>query len=354
MQEMFNIGTILAWPIICCLLYKRFDTLTATFISVFGGFLLLPVNVYIDIPLFPKFDKSFSSLIGVIIGITLIKKLPYNWFGRRGAITYLTIFIFLITLINYLFNMEPVFNGEYWLPGITAYEAVAACLRNYLAISFLIVAVNVVKSESDVISLHKLLVIALLIYLPLVIIELIISPQLHKIIYGFHPHSFEQQIRAGGYRAMVFIGHGLLTANVYLGGFIALIILQKLNCFIISKPVHLFLIFLFFLIIILLKSATALALSLISLMILYLFTHTIRMLTLRGIALFAIGYPILVSLDLIPLDTLHESLEGIFAPERLRSLLFNILIEYIIQRNGILKGDKSSLWFVDFVYRGPL
>ncbi len=48
-----------------------------------------------------------------------------------------------------------------------------------------------------------------IIYVPLCLWEARTSPQLHRQIYGFMPSSFLQQIRGGGYRPVVFIGHGL-------------------------------------------------------------------------------------------------------------------------------------------------
>jgi hypothetical protein len=38
------------------------------------------------------------------------------------------------------------------------------------------------------------------------------SPQLHRWIYGFFPHSFAQQYRDGGFRPVVFLSHGLEVA----------------------------------------------------------------------------------------------------------------------------------------------
>jgi hypothetical protein len=35
---------------------------------------------------------------------------------------------------------------------------------------------------------------------------------LHTWVYGYFPHSFAQQLRYGGYRPVVFMGHGLLVA----------------------------------------------------------------------------------------------------------------------------------------------
>ena len=38
------------------------------------------------------------------------------------------------------------------------------------------------------------------------------SPQLHRIVYGYFPHDFFQQIREGNFRPVVFMGHGLLVS----------------------------------------------------------------------------------------------------------------------------------------------
>ena len=46
-------------------------------------------------------------------------------------------------------------------------------------------------------------------YVPLCLFEIRMSPQLHRIVYGFHPFSFAQTIRYGGYRPSVFMQHGL-------------------------------------------------------------------------------------------------------------------------------------------------
>ena len=49
-------------------------------------------------------------------------------------------------------------------------------------------------------------------YSLLILVETRFSPQLHTWLYGFFPHSFLQQKRFGGFRAVVFLGHGLVVA----------------------------------------------------------------------------------------------------------------------------------------------
>jgi hypothetical protein len=48
-------------------------------------------------------------------------------------------------------------------------------------------------------------------YIPLCLIEIRLSPQLHQWLYGFSPQAFDQAIRYGGYRPIVFMQHGLMV-----------------------------------------------------------------------------------------------------------------------------------------------
>lgn len=55
------------------------------------------------------------------------------------------------------------------------------------------------------------IVIGGLCYVPLCLIEIRLSPQLHRILYGYHQHQFAQSMRAGGFRPTVFMEHGLMV-----------------------------------------------------------------------------------------------------------------------------------------------
>ena len=51
-----------------------------------------------------------------------------------------------------------------------------------------------------------------IVYIPLCLYEMRMSPQLHAFFYGGHPHEeFVQSIRLGGYRPVVFTRHGLVV-----------------------------------------------------------------------------------------------------------------------------------------------
>jgi hypothetical protein len=50
-----------------------------------------------------------------------------------------------------------------------------------------------------------------LVYVPLCLWEIRMSPQLHADVYGFRQHDWTQTQRLGGYRPMVFLQHGLMV-----------------------------------------------------------------------------------------------------------------------------------------------
>jgi hypothetical protein len=56
------------------------------------------------------------------------------------------------------------------------------------------------------------LVGAALAYAPAVALEARMSPQLHRLVYGFHPFDFVQAVRGAGFRPNVFMAHGLMLA----------------------------------------------------------------------------------------------------------------------------------------------
>ena len=60
-----------------------------------------------------------------------------------------------------------------------------------------------------------------LVYVPFCLYEVAMSPRLHKIFYGWHPHKFGQTKRGGGWRPVVFMEHGLMNAMWMASGCLA-------------------------------------------------------------------------------------------------------------------------------------
>jgi len=170
--------------------------------AVIAGFLIawmfLPVAEY-QFRALPELNKmtvtSISLLLGVLIFDTskLINLRP-RWYDAPMLAFCLAPFA------------SSVSNG------LGAYDGASESLRLILrwGIPYLIGRMYFTSLE----GLRELafgLFIGGLIYIPLCLYEIRISPQLHFIVYGYHQHSFIQHYRFGGWRPKVFMQHGLMV-----------------------------------------------------------------------------------------------------------------------------------------------
>jgi hypothetical protein len=301
MPNLFAFGMIILWPFIAILFYKKFDTVTATFWTIVGGYMFLPVKTAIDLPMVPAIGKDEISAIAAFIGCRFIKNEKIALLGVNNIQKSLIALILFIPLINVLFNSEPVFNGYKWVQGLTLYDAVSQVLSQYLSLLPFLVAMTVVKKSEDLEKIVKLLVIAGLIYSPFILFEIRISPQLHTWAYGFFPHEFKQQIRFGGFRAAVFMGHGILVATFLFVCISAAAIQIKIG--IKKDKVRNIAIFTYLLIVLLLsKTLGALILSIIVAGPILLMNVVFQKVIAKSLVFIFLLYPTLSILNLIPYD----------------------------------------------------
>lgn len=344
MYDVIPYLVLFSWPLIAILAYLKLDTVTATFVTIVGGYFLLPLKAELDLPLLPPLDKESIPNISALISILILKKKKFYFFTQYRWLKSIIILIVAIPFINVFFNKSPIFNGAFWLPSLTLHDGFSNSLLAYLRILPFIIAVNITQSNKDVFRLFQLLVWSLLIYAPLVLLELRLSPQLHNWVYGYHPHNFLQQIRDGGFRAVVFLGHGLLTSNIYLAGFMALSILYKAKVFFINQRVNIALLFLFFILIILLKSVSAIVMALLCAFMAFSLGRSLRSTANIAIVTAVILYPYVSYLGLIPYEIINDYLIGVNA-ERAQSLYFRfsneaLLLDYL--GNNFLIGNGGS------------
>lgn len=95
------------------------------------------------------------------------------------------------------------------------YDAMAAAFRSAVtwAAPFLLGRAYL-REPADLTEAAAGLASAGLVYVPLCLWEVRMSPQLHRAVYGFYPFGtdFTQVMRFGGYRPSVFMADGLMTA----------------------------------------------------------------------------------------------------------------------------------------------
>jgi len=100
-------------------------------------------------------------------------------------------------------------------------------VATFLSVTPFFIGKQFFRSYQDQLLMFRFLAIAGLIYSIPMLYEIRMSPQIHGLFYGYLPSGFGQQKRGGGFRPVVFMGHGLwvafftacaLTAMVTLGG----------------------------------------------------------------------------------------------------------------------------------------
>ena len=312
---------LIIWPLISFGLFKRFQPITATFWTIVGGYLLLPVRVKIDFPLIPPLDQESIPSIAALVGCIYIAKRKIAFIPDSGLERWLIISLLIIPFITVSNNQEFI-NVN---PGLTYYDSLSAIINQYLDLIPFILGLQLIKSHEDQLELFKLLVIAGLFYSLPILFEIRMSPHLHTWIYGFFPHSWGQQIRFGGFRPVVFLGHGLLVAMfvaVVLG---AATLLWKSNIKIRAIPPYIIVVY-FFVLLILCKTMGAFLLGAFLFLAIGLMpVYIIRRLTLL-ILFIVICYPLLSLYDIFPHQQLIEIAES-FDAKRGQSLAFRFFHE---------------------------
>lgn len=338
MPNIFAYVILIAWPIFSIFFYKKLDIITATFLTIVGGYMLLPVRVDIDLPLLPALDQNSIPALTSFLCCRFVKKINISLIPTGGAEKGFVIALLLLPFVTVMNNFEPVYNGAYWKSGLTLYDSISAILLSYLKILPFIIAVQVIKTHQNLMLIIKLLVMAGLCYSLLILFEIRMSPKLHTWIYGFFPHSWAQQARFGGFRAVVFMGHGLLVSM-----FIAICLAcasinfkNKIKTFNIPP---LFIVLYLFFVLIVSKSVGAFILGLgLMLCIMYMPNLIKKKVTLTIISL-VILYPIFSMFGLFPHLDLLELVHG-WSPERAQSLEFRFYHEM-----RLLEHAQQKLFF---------
>lgn len=200
------------WPVVTMMLFILLPAHRALMWSVLGAYLILPVNTSFEIPGVPSLDKTTVSNLSILLCCLLFVR--EKWLGalsQPGLMALAATFI-LSPFCTAFFNPEPLIYADRFIPAMSVYDAFAQAAVNGITLIPFIAAFGLINSDQRRWQVIAILVAAALAYSVLMLIEVRLSPQLHRMVYGFFPHSFAQQMRSDGFRPTVFLGHGLLVA----------------------------------------------------------------------------------------------------------------------------------------------
>jgi len=310
MPNNFAYLALILWPLIAIKLYRKKEVIPATFWTIVGGYLLLPVGVEIDFPLIPSMNKETIPVIMAFLGCKYIAKEDVKILPPKGIERNLILLFFLGAIGTVLTNGDPIVVGNNYLPGLSFRDLFSVIMGKYLLLLPFILGIQLIKTTDDQVQLFKLIVVAGLLYSVLILFEIRMSPQLHKLTYGFFPHTWGQHVRYGGFRPVVFLGHGLWVSMfiVIVVGVAATLSKLKMK---LSKPPNMVVLIYLVLLLIFAKGFGSLILGTIMFLSVWLLTPRLIYLLSVAIAILSITYPFLCLIDVFPHEQVIENIEKI-------------------------------------------
>ena len=318
------------WPLVVLYLLKRYGFAKGVLFSLLGAYMFLPAGFSINLPGIPAFNKFSVTSMTLIAYIVLSGK--GSGFKTLPRIYKLLIIGFIVSPFLTVIN-NP--NSYMHLPGLSYYDGLSESVGQFLYILPFMIGFKYFRSFEDQLDLFKYFAISAAIYALLALYEIRMSPQLHSMVYGFFPNSWLQQIRSGGFRAIVFMGHGLLVA-MFLAvglGFWAIVRKNKQRILPIDNT---FILFFVLIVLILMKSLAALIFGMfLLLMITFVSTKKIHQASLV-IAILFMTYPITSAMKIFPHDNIVDIAYAI-NPDRGQSLEYRFMHEELLLEHANVK-----------------
>ena len=224
------------WPLVCLMFFLRMPVEKAAIWSMLGGYLLLPSNMEINAPGLPPLDKMAITSIGTVL-LCWMKGTAVPR-PKRSFLMYALAAVFVLSPILTAFdNSYELANAGKSIPGFYPMDGLKFAGRNVLALVPLYISSRFLSTDNARMQLLRALPSAMLFYSLPMLIELRISPQFHRLVYGYFPHSsFAQQARDGGWRPVVFFSHGLALALFTALALVAAIVLYRMRARILRVP----------------------------------------------------------------------------------------------------------------------
>jgi len=188
--------------------------------------MLLPSALVIDVPVVPPLDKdSITAAATLLLCWIYGGNVPRP---RRSALLYFFAAALVISpLLSSINNSYELENAGKSIQGFYPLTALKFAGRNILMLVPMYIGSRFLATDKGRDALLKAVPTALLLYTPAMLFEVRMSPQLHRWVYGYFPHSFAQQIRDGGFRPVVFMSHGLEVALFTTLGLLATVMLLR-------------------------------------------------------------------------------------------------------------------------------
>jgi hypothetical protein len=336
-------AALLAWPIAALVFFSTMRPMRAALFTIFGALLFLPELEAFKLPLWPSFDKTTIAYQCALLGC--IARCPERVlrFPRERWVTAIFASFLIGGIGTAVTNTDPLTYGIWHkvvLPGLNFKAGMAMAIGRLLGLGLpFFIGAALVRERRDVRTLLTFLVSVGLLYSFFALVEMRMSPQFNVWIYGYHQYlDFNQAIRFGGYRPMVFMAHGLAVALFFVVTTIAAagVSTFRRRLYRIRTPLLTgYLVF----ILVACRSTAAVVYGLFALPLLKFASPRMQIRAAALVSALVLLYPAMRAFQLFPVDTMLSLADGL-SHERSGSL------EYRFQNEDVLleKGRRRP-WF---------
>lgn len=320
---------LLIWPFVCLVLFRTQSVERAIVWSILGGYLLLPPLAEFNLPLVPGMDKVSIPNLSVLAILVLatahrVRLMPEGRIAR--GLVILLVFSAIPTvltnrepiLFEVLRDADPILFLVDALPGQSVRDIGSVLIGQILTVVPFLIARQFLRTDEGLREILLALMVAAIVYSIPSLIEIRFSPQMNVWVYGFFQHSFEQTMRAGGFRPIVFLPHGLWLALFVCTAAMSAAALARVTPRVHRWKAVLWTLYLV-VFLVLCKSAASMAYGMLLVPVVYFAPRRWMILLATVFALIAVTYPMLRNLGVIPTDAIVAKVEEV-NPARAQSL----------------------------------
>jgi hypothetical protein len=317
------VAVLVAWIPLTIVLFSRMAPARAAAISLVVGVYFLPAAQGVTLPLLPDLERRTIPPLAILLA-TAMQKRPFLREVRIGKLNAACFALLIISdIARVLANRDPLHYGGTHVDGLVLQNIITFWSEDALLIGVMFYSGAAIgRSPEGLRAFLKTWLAVALLYIPLAAIEVRLSPRVNLAVYGYFQHDFMQMVRSGGYRPIVFMGHGLELALALAGS--ALVALSVSG----SRMRILFLgvrgtTWALFGLLSVCKSAAAMSYGFGGLILQKFFSPGLRVTIARLIALTILIYPIMRLGGWLNATNVGEAV-SVFGEERTGSLVFRL------------------------------
>ena len=188
-----------SWVPLVLWAFSRFEPKKAAAGAFVLGWMFLPEAAF-KLPGLPDYTKMTASCVGVMLGAFV--------YDRKHL---LTVRLSIVDIPMILWCTCPMLSSL--ANGLGAYDGFSESMYQTITWGLPYFMAKIYFADKEGLTILAMAIfLGGIIYIPFCFIEMAISPQLHRMTYGFSQANILQSMRAGGFRPVVYMQHGLMVA----------------------------------------------------------------------------------------------------------------------------------------------